>query len=92
MNINWDEVAFIGEALKEKTSRAQTQTTQKLLMQVLTTRFGVANGRVLQLVNAIHQPQKLEVIFRRSLKAKSLDAVVEMLQKAKPPAKRKSEK
>jgi len=96
MNINWDEVAFIGEEIKEKTSQAQaqaqTQTTQKLLMQVLATRFGVANGGVLRLVNAIHQPQKLEVIFRRSLKAKSLDAVVEMLQKAKPLAKRKSEK
>ena len=96
MNINWDDVAFIGEELKEKTSQAkmqaQTQTLQDVLMQVLATRFGAANGRVLRLVNSIQQPQKLETIFRRSLKAKSLDAVVEMLQKAKPPARRKSEK
>jgi len=88
MGINWEDVPFIGDRMIE----IKAQTLQENLQEVLATRFGVANGRVSRLINSIHQPQKLEVIFRRSLKAKSLDAIVEMLQKAKPPAKRKSEK
>ncbi len=89
MDIIWEDVPFIGDRIKQKTAEAQAQTLQKTIMEVLATRFDVANGKIARLVNSINQPQKLEVIFRRALRAKSLDTVVNMLEKAKPQAKRK---
>jgi hypothetical protein len=97
MDVIWEDMPFVGEKIKQKTAEAKAeaqveakaQTLQKTIMEVLATRFDVANGKIARLVNSIHQPQKLEVIFRRALRAKSLDTVVNMLQQAKSQAKRK---
>jgi hypothetical protein len=92
MSIDWEEVPVIGDRIKEKVTEGQAQTLQKTIMEVLAMRFDVANGKIARLVNSIHQPQKLEVIFRRALRAKSLDTVITMLQQAKPQTKRKPRK
>jgi len=92
MEVIWDDVPFIGERIKKVRTESQASVLQKNIQEVLNTRFGVVNGKLTRLVNSIDQPQKLEVIFRRSLKAKSLDTVVNMLQKTKEQAKQKSGK
>jgi hypothetical protein len=61
-------------------------------MDALAINFGPVNGKIARLVNSIDNPKKLKAIFRRTLKAKELDKVVELLQRAKPPAKRKMAK
>ncbi|MGH7454898.1 MAG: hypothetical protein ACRENG_26310 [bacterium] len=61
-------------------------------MKVLANRFGTTNGKIARLVNSLRQPPKLEVISRRALWAKSPNTVLNMLQQAKPQAKRKSRK
>jgi|GEM_PF-5403176 len=61
-------------------------------MTALEAHFGHVNGKIARLVNSIDNPPKLKIIFKRALKAESLGAVVNMLQKAKPVPKRKTAK
>lgn len=92
MEVIWEDRPFVGEKIKKTATETKAQTLQKTIMEVLAMRFDVANGKIARLVNSIHQPQKLEVIFRRALRAKSLDTVITMLQQAKPQVKRRSRK
>lgn len=67
-------------------------TLRENILEVLTNRFGDngrrggVTGKAVRLVYAIKEPKKLEAIFRRALKVKSLGPIVAMLEKAKASA------
>lgn len=63
---------------------------QENIMDVLSLRFGLANGRIARTIHAIDEPKKLRVIFRRVVKADSLTAVKKMLAAENLSAKKKT--
>lgn len=97
---HWERVPIFGDRIRERFKQGkqegwkegreegreegQTLALQDSIMDVLATRFTKENGKIARLVNSIDDPKKLRTIFRRTLKAQSLDVVVDMLQKAKP--------
>jgi len=99
---HWERVPIFGDRIKQRfkegeqqgmqqgMQQGQTLMLQQNIMAVLTNRFGVRNGRVARMVNSIANQKKLQAIFLRSLQAKSVDTVMNMLQKSIPPEKRKS--
>ncbi len=49
------------------------------ISEVLRLRFGVTNGPITRAIQAVEQPQKLQIIFRRALTADSLESVKKVL-------------
>jgi hypothetical protein len=67
---------------EELAEKERTLALQEALLDVLAIRFGKENGKVRRMVLAVNNPKKLKVIHRRALKAKSLDPIIALLQKA----------
>jgi len=89
---HWERVPIVGDMMDEQKQKGRILAFQENIMAILSSRFGVENGKIARIVNSIDDPKKLRTIFQRVLKAKALDTVVDMLQKAKPSAKRKTAK
>jgi hypothetical protein len=101
---HWERVPIFGDRIRERFKQGKqegwkegreeglVQALQENIMDALTANFGPVNGKIARLINSVDNPKKLRAIFRHALKAKKLDTVVEMLQIAKPPAKRKMAK
>jgi predicted transposase YdaD len=62
---------------------------QQNILDALHLRFGLANGRIARVIQALDDPKKLKVIFRRVVKAESLEAVKKVLESQKQPTKKK---
>ena len=80
------------EVRQEVRQEVQAQALREDIMTALEAHFGQVNGKIARMVNSIDNPQKLKIIFKRALKAESLDTVVNMLQKAKLASRRKTAK
>ena len=70
------------EKAEELVQKQTTLALQEALLDVLAIRFGKENGKVRRMVLAVNNPKKLKAMHRRALKAKSLDPIVALLQKA----------
>jgi hypothetical protein len=80
-----------------KAKEAETKVKKRLILNLreniidlLTTRFGHVNGKTARLINSIEEPRILRTIFRRALKAQSLDTVKEMLEAKKQTLRKKA--
>jgi hypothetical protein len=94
---HWEQVPIFGERIKQRSKEAweegreegMTVALQESILDALNLRFGLANGSIARAIHAIDEPQKLRAIFRRIVKAESLEAVKKMLAAEKPYAKKK---
>lgn len=80
----------VEERGKEKFREGAVLNLQKNILEVLTSRFGHVNGKTARLINAIDEPRTLQAIFRKALRAKSLDIVKEMLEAKKQMPRKKA--
>lgn len=76
----------VQKRVEKETARSYAEgeilALQEALLDVLAIRFGKENGKVRRMVLALNNPKKLKVMHRQALKAKSLDPIVALLQKA----------
>jgi hypothetical protein len=72
----------VEKQVQERVEKQKTLALQEALLDVLAIRFGKENGKVRRMVLAVNNPKKLKAMHRRALKAKSLDPIVALLQKA----------
>jgi hypothetical protein len=97
---HWERVPIFGDRIKERFRQGKeegreeglTLGLQESIVETLASCFAIGNGKIARMVNSIDASRKLRTIFKRALKAESLDTVVNMLQKAKPTRKRKTAK
>jgi len=93
---HWEHVPIVDEIIQEQKQKSRKEGQREILQEIITeeleAHFGQVNGKITRMVNSIDDPRKLKAIFQRVKKAKSLDTVVNTLQKAKPTAKRNTVK
>jgi hypothetical protein len=83
----------IEEGVKEAEAKVKERIVlnlQENILEVLTSRFGHVNGKTARLINTIDEPRTLQAIFRKALRAKSLDTVKEMLEAKKQTPRKKA--
>lgn len=86
MNEHWDQVPIFGEHIKRRVQEGHAQGREEGLAlvrqnisEILRLRFGLTNGPITRAIQAVAQPQKLQIIFRRALTADSLASVKKVL-------------
>lgn len=92
-----ERVPIFGERIKQRSKEAweegreegRTLALQESILDALNVRFGLTNGSIARAMHAIDEPQKLRAIFRRIVKAESLEAVKKLLAAEKQSAKEK---
>ncbi len=94
---HWEQVPIFGERIKQRSKEAweegreegMTLALQESILDALNARFGLTNGSIARAIHAIDESKKLRAIFRRIVKAESLEAVKKMLAAEKQSAKKK---
>jgi len=80
----WKNLPHFGEAMRENEKEAFYEGLQDMLIEMLNAQFRNVPSKTIRAIQAIHAPNKLKTIMRKSRKAESLAEVQSIVMAAIP--------